>query len=821
MRRSLGRHACVLHDVGKVPQRGEKGAGKTHQEHGADFVSEYVDDPELEELVRKHHDDPSEASDDLYDDMLVLQCADALSSPERRGEKKKRGEGKRLRSIFPSLDGEDTEVTYPLRPLELSRETIFPKETHGTETISTYRVLWSGFTDEYDELEPDHETLIHLLWKYSWSVPSAYYYDRLDVSLYDHLRTTTAIGDVLYGSDLSTSDLESLYDGVRSYWRYEKNSETPREDFAEEGDDDTVEAMESEDFLLVKGDLSGVQRFLTKVDTPEEAQEGMAKRMRGRSTHLWLLNEGFLDLLLDRLELPYTSRLWSGGGQFYVLVPADEREEVEEFVREANDWLFEKHEGDLFLVSGAVEASALDLYDFPRLLRRADEKVEEEKLSKASDTLSGLDTAVLSEPTEACPICGRDSELEEGRCTECHRQETTGGDMPGSDYLVLARGSDVSEEAHVSIGVDEGVGWRFTDSPDPEGNVYAVNDTEIPRGRNAGFTFAGTRVPYGGSAPRVWSFSEQKALGRGNSGRMHVVKMDLDDLGATLSTGLEGEKTPSRVATLSRSLDQFFSGYVNRVAEDLSFVDPEEVCDGCEETLEEGEVRRVEHRGSGTATYRRPENRDGLHEDCFKRAAVSPVYINYSGGDDMLFVAPWNEALEFGTRLRDDFGEYTSDALSVSAGFHLTRAKSPIGRSMREAEEKLERAKGLRTSHARKDGAYIFGETLHWHDDEYRGVSDLLDLGRRLDELVQEDEISSSMVYSLLELRRKMYPEKAEGDELIPPDEVSLSKEYIWRLKYLLSRNLKGDVLEELDDKLPYVLPWASVPVSWASLSNR
>jgi hypothetical protein len=173
--------------------------------------------------------------------------------------------------------------------------------------------------------------------------------------------------------------------------------------------------------------------------------------------------------------------------------------------------------------------------------------------------------------------------------------------------------------------------------------------------------------------------------------------------------------------------------------------------------------------------------------------------------------------------LREDFDEYTSGTLSISAGFHLTRAKSPIGRSMQEAEAKLDMAKNLRTSQARKDGAYVFGEVLHWRDDhtEYRSVNDLLSLGRRLESLIEDDEIPSSMVHSFLELRRETYPEKAWGKDTVPPDEVSISKEYVWRLKYLLSRNLEGDTLDELDDKVPKALPWANVPVSWASLSNR
>jgi len=43
------------------------------------------------------------------------------------------------------------------------------------------------------------------------------------------------------------------------------------------------EGREEKRFLLVGGDISGVQKFIYKLASPEKAQKGMSKQLRGRS----------------------------------------------------------------------------------------------------------------------------------------------------------------------------------------------------------------------------------------------------------------------------------------------------------------------------------------------------------------------------------------------------------------------------------------------------------------------------------------------------------------------------------------------------------
>ena len=57
--------------------------------------------------------------------------------------------------------------------------------------------------------------------------------------------------------------------------------------------------------------------------------------------------------------------------------------------------------------------------------------------------------------------------------------------------------------------------------------------------------------------------------------------MDIDNLGAIFSTGFEEEnKSIARISTLSRMIDLFFCGYINKICDDLSkeYLEAKEDC---------------------------------------------------------------------------------------------------------------------------------------------------------------------------------------------------------------------------------------------------
>lgn len=824
------RLAALLQDVGTVPvrARGTDSLDRTDiAERSATFVRERIGDDPAATLIESRYAEDVQLPEGHRRDRAVVDTATEIVSGGDDGAETRAPD--RLRSVFAPLPVTNASAppersaarTYPLRPLDLTRETLFPQRDHEPEANAQdqYAALWTELNEELPPA-PEYETLVNVLEKYTWCVPAGRSSDR-ELPLFDQLRTTTAVSDALAASELATETLKDIAAA-------ESSSSEPL-------------------YTLVKGDLSGIQAFIHRLRNPDEAQARIAKRTRGRSIQLWLLTEGLARLFCERLGLPTTSLLWRGGGQFYALVPPGREAALTAFEAEVNDWLLDRFDGDIFFVQGTTTATD-PTTEFPALFQQAANQTDQNKLRKGAAAISQLESAVISEPREPCSACGGDLEGQAERCKNCQIQEKhIGQALPGTEYLHLAY--ETAEEAAFTIDLaDGGLSWWLTDTPDGPGDrVYTLNQTDFPEtDAQRGFMFTGKEVPTGGRVNGVWPFVDLQQLGRGTADLMHVVKMDIDSLGEAIGTGMEGG--PAHLAALSRALEVFFAGYVNQLARQRAVYYPTDACDACQDILTAGTARTVEHsredeEATVVDTYYRvsPDAAATLHEkQCVE--AISPIYIAFSGGDDMLFVGPWDEAIAFAQEVKSAFDAYTGGRLTLSGGFYLTNPKYPIGRATEHAEEYLDEAKQFDYAETRKNAATMFGQTLGWTlDGQNRttdspprgqrfeelvdpeglatdgevGMTDLLRLGRRFEELIDAEELPRSTLHAFLDIRSDLY-----GDESPPPG-VSVGKQKAWKIKYLLARNFDSALMEELEETVPAAMPWMRVPVSWASLATR
>src|SRR5690625_7944926 len=103
------------------------------------------------------------------------------------------------------------------------------------------------------------KTLLSLLRKYTWCIPSATN-TMPDISLYVHLKTTAAIAVCLHDSEQieEYGKLPETFDGLKEE---EKNR-----------------------FALLVGDFSGIQKFIYQLTS-----KGAAKTLKGRSYYLNLM----------------------------------------------------------------------------------------------------------------------------------------------------------------------------------------------------------------------------------------------------------------------------------------------------------------------------------------------------------------------------------------------------------------------------------------------------------------------------------------------------------------------------------------------------
>jgi len=67
----------------------------------------------------------------------------------------------------------------------------------------------------------------------------------------------------------------------------------------------------------------------------------------------------------------------------------------------------------------------------------------------------------------------------------------------------------------------------------------------------------------------------------------------------------------------------------------------------------------------------------------------------YSGGDDLLVTAPWNQAIELAVAVREQFSAFTAcnQDITLSAGITIVKPRQPLARTMIKAEEALELSK--------------------------------------------------------------------------------------------------------------------------------
>ena len=236
------------------------------------------------DLVLYHHNHTKSNYPDLCS---ILKKADHHSASEREDIDDTQEVNKTpLISLFSKivLEGNDKvdEQYIPLNKLSLddgSFNNLKPaakKDTMGGwNLVPEYNRLWDEFNFEFELIQnkTDFNTLLALLKKYASTMPSAAYKSKSDISLYDHSKTTAALA-------------------VSRYL------------FNRDGDVKLTQKDDLNCYLAIEGDISGIQKFIFKISSPQEAQSGMSKRLRGRSLYLTLLCDAIATFLynLDRRD---------------------------------------------------------------------------------------------------------------------------------------------------------------------------------------------------------------------------------------------------------------------------------------------------------------------------------------------------------------------------------------------------------------------------------------------------------------------------------------------------------------------------------------
>ena len=806
MEEKVIRIAAVLHDIGIL--RSVKDEDVDHVSSSVDFINEMKMDKRINEIILHHHDSLSEL--DFFGKILKKSDRDS-------GEEEKETKEEQLVSIFSKIriteENKPKEYYLPLKILD----------SNGFNDPSLekrkYNHIWDNFLEEAKILMEggkidDFTSLLSLLKKYTTFAPSA---AGRDVSLYEHLRMTSALATSLY--------------------HYSKEKELSFDD-------------DEQCYMLIYGGMSGIQRFIYRISSPQDAQKGMSKRLRGRSLYLNLINDAIATRIIHDLNLTEANIVYCGGGHFLIIAPNTDsaRKKLDKIGKEVNERFIEQFNAELYLVLSTKSCSGADLRNFGPLQENIEFEIMKRKRQKFNDNLENIFEDEKKAPKRLCPVCGNERSEKEVFCSMCKSHEDLGQKVANAVYLFKA----ISEDAKGFDIHEFNVGYKFL-REDEVGKVASELGGIIEKSENTTIlklnemdyldkalleTCKDLNVSFGLSlianiVPRcskgILYFDHLAKISKG-SDKIGVLKMDVDDLGKIFANGLGEGVNISRVSTLSSFLDIFFLGYINSIAEQhYTF----ELCDECKEKIEEKKRTKL--------TFEIAKNvvnvdvcREG--EQCSNCVKIPTIYITYSGGDDILIVGPYDDLILFAKGLSLKFKRWTceNDDMSISAGVFIAGHKFPIGEAAQRADKELEKSKdrennlklSLTSAGRGKDRMTVFNETVRWDSFEpIKGFNALIDFAIYLEQLVEGGTLSKSFVYSLLYLWRDTF-----GDENELTDKIRLErKRYVPHYRYMLARGIKGNIKDEQVNRLKddlakngvKYMPWIKIPVSWVSFRTR
>ena len=865
--------ASLLHDIGKFHQRtGEKVTGKyseisednhgrngAHAKWSAKFISEYWDEDVID-LALHHHNHNASNFPRLTN---MLRKADHHSSAERIfSEEANDTSLTPLISVFSEInigDNEESEEYYvPFKELNLdedSFEALKPKKSSkeimsGWNLNPDYKVLWYKFLNEFNSLKKhDFNSVLALMRKYTSTIPSAVYVSRPDISLYDHSKTTAAIAVCRYLFDRDSDEKLTATDHQKVY-------------------------------MIVNGDISGIQNFIFKISSPQKAQSGMSKRLRGRSLYLTLLTNAIADNIVAELELTEANILFCGGGRFTILAPNTDiaKEKIKSIKDNVNGEFIKRFNAELYLAIAQCECSGtgkddgsiddFNLQDFGSVMDNLANKLTEDKKHKFVDNLYDLfkfEDEIIYE--DICSVCGNlyhKHNDDEFVCPSCKSHESLGQKVANSNYMIKCFINDEYDLKNIAF-YDKNlkIAYEFFEAYDSSSlinfikkmdmyvdkfSVIKLNDTnflefasdfddETLKKVSFGFSFIGNTVPkYPKTGPLYFEHLAQISKG---SNKLGILKMDVDNLGLIFSKGFDklikyddGESESgmsiSRMSTLSSQLDLFFSGFVNNIASEFIVYSNIDALN--EESKKKFEPKKLELQNDELeekefiTVYKVIKELDFEERNTLKRWEIPTIHINYSGGDDLLVLGPYDDIIKFAGELRNRFKEWTCDnnSINLSGGISIVSPKFPIGKAADMSEEYLDASKSCG-----KDKICLFGEVVNWDDNGlFKGFNSLLDFAQELEDYNANSKVSKGLIYSMLKMWHSTYgknsfiiKDKDEWKEL-HTDRIS-KKKFVPLYKYKLRLVKDKQVRECLDKKGIKYMPWIKIPVSWVSLRMR
>ncbi len=776
--------SALLHDIGKFAQRAKRPYSKEMQEtylknsgYWHTLYTDYfiendfplpayleVDRGKIARIASAHHRPDEENLSEM-----AIALGDRLSAGTDRIEYHEADDSigfreSRLLSIFDEVELVNHNFEEPgnwyhkLISLEAESDAIFPVKSASTGRPEDYDELFDVFLKALGNIDTTlpfalyHDSLVSLLEKYTWSIPSSAYETLPDISLFDHSLTTATIAQALYLFHAETETVPGQTD-------HEKK------------------------FILLGGDLSGIQDYIFGIS--KNSGRGVSKIFRARSFYLQALVKSVVISIQNHLGLLPVCRVMDAGGKFVLLLPKLDyvQAKLSKLDHNVQSWFRKKFKGLLTLNlawNTCLGQKDFQISQFQAKLDNVNESIELSKYSKLKKTIAVDGPIIRGDYDEMeggnCVICGvnRMDEKSTGRyrelsdvdtavCHDCYQQiEYIGTNLPQTDYHVYGQSGHVKLFDDIWLSVSN-------KSPSDYKSIYHIetfsDDVGFTRARFARhmpkitsqelmdekwfklFEKEAEDVELKEDQPKTFNMialKSKKMLGEDLIGRslLGFMKADVDNLGFIFGLGLGDRLSIARFSFLSRMLNLFFSDYL---------------------------VELVRH-------------------------DFPDIYVVFAGGDDLFIVGPWHQTIRFAIRLRQDFSRFCAENedITLSAGVLIGKPRFPMRRAAEDVEKLLDESKKHKVNGKGKNAITLLDRTLSWSD-----LDELLKLGERFDRALGEKDrtnFSMAFMYRLLEYYR-MY------GNFINKGEIGAGR-YLSHAHYDIGRNImdaKKDNQQELE----------------------
>lgn len=683
---------------------------------------------------------------------------------------------------------------YGHKALALS-ENIFPKE-NSSQDLTSQNAYWKSFEDEYNKL-PDQnfltyfESLVYLLHKYTWCLPARTETDFLEVSLYDQSRITAALAACLY-------------------------------DF----NDSTQIKAGKEEILLIEGDISGIQKFIyNPAFNGQELQDGIARRLRGRSFYLNLLLKTLTDYLTQELNLYSINVLWATGGHFLVIAPNTEttKKKLNSASKIIQEWFWEEFRGALSLIIADLSVNMEQLKNFSVIRSHLGQITAKLKLQQFSTPLeivdSSLDKAwqsswVLEMQEDICCDTGRDISQNEIDVSNFYQKEEENPKLRSSHSLNFDRIGRVLIEAK-TIQLRRNSEWNIENSKHikmPKNKVEAEKKEQFSLGQ--------------------WLIEFPKLK------RCWLLSNNVEPvLGADLCLRIANHKNPE-ISFLSnnKTTSQGFEFLADAVATEKNETGRKQIVEfhklagkakeaGAAEFL--GVLRMdVDNLGYVFAKGFTEEKDKSIAKvanlsrmlDMFFTGYLNTLvdnhnlYITYAGGDDLFIVGAWNEVIDLAETINEKFKAYCGNnpSLHISGAVALCKGKYPIGRAAEESGELLDnKAKNLKY----KNALAFMNKAIAW--DDWPAVKDT---AKKIIEGLEKGTVSRSFIYNLLALYNQYIDVSSRDQKKNTTAHLLLVPKFL----YSLVRNVTDkNLCIELETMIHKQQAYLSVIAGYAALKTR